>query len=55
MPVVINEVVTEIVLGPAPEETRGEATPQRNEEWMELVVRRTVERVLDTLRREWEG
>lgn len=54
MPVVINEIVTEVVLaprtdaaGPAPEGPLGEAA-------MEALVRRSVERVLEVLRREWD-
>jgi hypothetical protein len=54
--VVINEVVTEVVVGPAPGEPPppapgGEAP---GDEWVELVVRRAAERVLEVLRREWE-
>lgn len=53
MAVVIGEIVTETVVAPAPQpppppgEDRAEAE-------MELVVRRAAERVLETLRREWD-
>ena len=54
MPVVIGEIVTEVVLaprpdaaGPAPETPLGDAA-------MEALVRRAVERVLEVLRREWD-
>lgn len=56
MPVVISEVVTEVLVGPEP----GEAPPAASgaepaaDEWVEAVVRRATERVLDVLRREWE-
>lgn len=54
MPVVIGEIVTEVVVaprtdvaGPAPEGPLGDAA-------MEAIVRRAVERVLEVLRREWD-
>jgi hypothetical protein len=57
MPVVINEVVTEVVLGAEP---AGDTTPavavaaKPDAAWTDLVVRRAAERVLEVLRREWE-
>jgi hypothetical protein len=51
--VVISEIVTEVVLdrpgpaGPAPGDTW-------TDEDLDLVVRRAAERVLETLRREWD-
>ena len=57
MAVVINEVVTEVVLGGEPAEQRGakvELPAAPDEAWTDLVVRRAAERVLETLRREWE-
>jgi hypothetical protein len=55
MPVVINEVVTEVVLGPDPAATaaRPSGGPS-DDELMDLLVRRATERVLEVLRREWE-
>ena len=57
MAVVINEVVTEVVLGsePAGASTAAVAVPSKPDDaWTDLVVRRAAERVLDILRREWE-
>jgi hypothetical protein len=57
MAVVINEVVTEVVLGPDPAmaaPSRVAAGGRSEEDLVELVVRRATERVLETLRREWE-
>jgi len=54
VPVVISEIVTEVVVaprtdaaGPALEAPLGDAA-------MEAIVRRAVERVLEVLRREWD-
>lgn len=55
MPVVIREIVSEVVVGrggeaQAPAPTGGGLDDAQ----VELVVRRAVERVLERLRREWE-
>ena len=57
MAVVINEVVTEVVVGPAPDEAPPAAAGGEppGDDWVDLVVRRATERVLEVLRREWEG
>jgi len=54
VPVVIGEIVTEVVVaprtdgaGPAPDASLDDAA-------MEALVRRAVERVLEVLRREWD-
>ena len=58
MPVVIREIVTEVALSASGQE-RADATAagsvaELSEEQLERVVRRCSERVLETLRREWE-
>jgi len=55
MPVVIGEIVTEVVVGPAPDP--GAAVSQAgtlDDAAMDTIVRRAVERVLEVLRREWD-
>ena len=54
MPVVITEVVTEVVLAPTPDPGSPGAGAPVDEELLELVVRRAAERVLEVLRREWD-
>lgn len=52
MPIVIGEIVTEVVVAPAPD---GPSTAAAGSEPdLDLVVRRAVERVLEVLRREWD-
>lgn len=57
MPVVIGEIVSEVVLASGPDAT-GPAAPAaggRDEDaFVEAVVRRAAERVLEQLRREWQ-
>jgi hypothetical protein len=55
VPVVIREIVTEVVLGPAPEEVTDTTASLDRDELVETIVRRAAERVLDVLRREWDG
>jgi hypothetical protein len=58
MPIVIREIVTEVALAPRPPD--GEVAPATgsppalSQEELDRVVRRCTERVLETLRREWE-
>lgn len=56
MAVLINEVVTEVVLGSEPVGAGAPAPASGgpDEAWTDLVVRRAAERVLEVLRREWE-
>ncbi len=59
MAVVIREVVTEVVLPSVGEPTNegrppGEAIELLSEAQVEAIVRRATERVLETLRREWD-
>jgi len=58
MPVVIREIVTEVALAPgAPDAAGGTSTtavPALPEEELDRLVRRCTERVLETLRREWD-
>ena len=54
MPVVINEIVTEVVVAPQPAESGRAAEPMLSDEVIEVIVRRAVERVRETLRREWD-
>jgi Family of unknown function (DUF5908) len=56
MPVVINEVVTEVVIGAPPGEApeAGAGGEPPGDDWIDLVVRRATEHVLEVLRREWE-
>lgn len=53
MPVVIGQIVTETVLAP-PGEAAGAASAPRSADEIEIIVRRATERVLETLRREWD-
>jgi len=52
MPVIIGEIVTETVVGAQP--TVATPAPAADDQQVELVVRRATERVLETLRREWD-
>jgi hypothetical protein len=54
MPVVIGEVDTEVVLASEPPAERAAPAERPDDAWIDLVVRRAAERVLETLRREWE-
>lgn len=52
MPIVIGEIVTEVVVAP---DSDGPSAPAAGAEPdLDLVVRRAVERVLEVLRREWD-
>jgi hypothetical protein len=53
VPVVINEIVTEVVLAPEPVD-REPVEQLDREQLIELTVRRATERVLEILRREWD-
>lgn len=53
MAVVIGEIVTETVLASAPDPAP--AATGRDDPDVELIVRRATERVLEVLRREWDG
>jgi len=57
MPVVIREIVTEVVLSPE-SDTTGQAASgggaAMSPDAMDQVVRRASERVLEILRREWD-
>jgi hypothetical protein len=54
VPVVIKEIVTEVVL--APQTSEKEPTEELDrDELVEQTVRRATERVLEILRREWEA
>jgi hypothetical protein len=56
MAVVIREIVSEVVLGPPPpEEAAGGAETVDRDELIETIVRRATARVVDLLRREWDG
>ena len=50
MAVVIGEIVTETVVASAPAEPTGDDAGDRD-----VIVRRCAERVLETLRREWDA
>jgi hypothetical protein len=57
MPVLIREIVTEVALSPAAQDAAATAStpgPALPEEELGRVVRRCTERVLETLRREWD-
>lgn len=58
MPVVIREIVTEVALAPGAPDAAGSAATAAAaalpEEELDRVVRRCTERVLETLRREWD-
>jgi hypothetical protein len=51
--VVISEIVTEVVLD-RPAEAGGPARGTWTDDDLDVVVRRAAERVLETLRREWD-
>lgn len=55
MPVVIREVVSEVVVGQPPdgEPPAGQPRLHLDEDTVEDIVRRATERVLEHLRREW--
>jgi hypothetical protein len=56
MPVVIGEIVSEVVLDVRrPDHDTIPSPPDPDDELIETIVRRAVERVLEVLRREWEG
>lgn len=55
MPITIREITSEVVLGPEPgTEPGSEPQLSENEEVIDGVVRRAVERVLAHLRLEWD-
>jgi hypothetical protein len=54
VPVVINEIVTEVVVAPRPVDAIPSAEQQLSEELIEVIVRRAVERMREVLRREWD-
>lgn len=54
MAVVISEIVTEVVVAPRDQTPSGPAAGGLDEDAMDAVVRRATERVLETLRREWD-
>jgi Family of unknown function (DUF5908) len=56
MPVVIREIVTEVVLVPHPTTTTEPPSAEADlaDDAAERIVRRAAERVLDILRREWD-
>lgn len=55
MAVVIGEIVTETVVAPAPDAAAPAASGASGTDLdLDLVVRRSVERVLEVLRREWD-
>ena len=54
MPVTIGEIITETLLAPAPDVPPTPGEPRTDTD-TELIVRRATERVLEVLRREWDG
>lgn len=55
MPIIIREVVTEVVLDRTPPGSDGEPAAGTGQAVdVDLIVRRASERVLETLRREWD-
>lgn len=54
MPVVINEIVTEVVVAARPAEGDRGQDHVLTDEVVELIVRRAVERMREVLRREWD-
>lgn len=54
MPVVIGEIVSEVVLSGPAEQRPAAAEGGLDDEAVEEVVRRATERVLEHLRREWD-
>jgi hypothetical protein len=54
MAIVIGQIITEVAVAPvASEAAAGGATPPDDAQ-VDIIVRRSVERVLETLRREWD-
>jgi hypothetical protein len=55
VPVVIGEIVTEVVVAPGPAAAAPSGVePMLSEEVIEVIVRRAVERMREVLRREWD-
>ena len=54
MAVVISQIVTEIAVAPSPERAPTGDGETMREAQMEVIVRRAAERVIETLRREWD-
>jgi hypothetical protein len=56
MPVTIREITSEVVLdaNPGAQHASGEPPPAGEDDLVERVVRRALERVLERLRLEWE-
>ena len=54
MAVVISEIVTEVVVAPRDQAQTAQPAGGFGEDAMDAVVRRATERVLETLRREWD-
>lgn len=54
MPVVIGEIVTEVVVAPRTDAAGSGSEAPLGDAAMEALVRRAVERVLEVLRREWD-
>ena len=54
MPVVIGEIVTEVVVAPRTDAAGRAPDASLDDAAMEALVRRAVERVLEVLRREWD-
>lgn len=55
MPVVIREIVTEVVLSPEAKPAAGApGDGQVSEDAVDAIVRRCTERVVEVLRREWD-
>jgi len=54
VPVVISEIVTEVVVAPRTDAAAPATDAPLGDAAMEAIVRRSVERVLEVLRREWD-
>ena len=54
MPVVIREIVSEVVVADQEERRGPPSTPALDPAIVERIVRQATERVLEVLRREWE-
>ena len=54
MPVTIGEIITETVVAPPASVPPTPGEPRTDSD-IELIVRRATERVLEVLRREWDG
>jgi len=53
--VVIGQIVTEAVVAPGRDAgTSSQGAPAQDDAAIDLIVRRATERVLETLRREWD-